>query len=104
MQHPARDLLTNVGGTVNVREAARAFNVGRLVFASTGGAIYGHDLVRLLGEIHGDGTAKPNFKPARPGEVERSCLDASRARDVLGWQASTSIKKGLRRTYAAALH
>jgi UDP-glucose 4-epimerase len=38
---PALDALTNVGGTINVLEAARAANVRRFVFASTGGAIYG---------------------------------------------------------------
>src|SRR5581483_5725539 len=30
--------------------------------------------------------AEPEFVPARPGEVSRSCLDVSRARQELGWQ------------------
>jgi UDP-glucose 4-epimerase len=38
---PAFDVRVNVGGTINVLEAARQAGVGRIVFASTGGAIYG---------------------------------------------------------------
>jgi UDP-glucose 4-epimerase len=38
---PAWDASINVGGTANVLEAARAAGSKRLVFSSTGGAIYG---------------------------------------------------------------
>jgi len=38
---PAFDASINVGGTANVLEAARGAGVGRIVFSSTGGAIYG---------------------------------------------------------------
>jgi UDP-glucose 4-epimerase len=38
---PAFDASINVGGTANVLEAARAAGVRRVVFTSTGGAIYG---------------------------------------------------------------
>jgi UDP-glucose 4-epimerase len=38
---PAYDALTNVGGTINLLEAARKAGVKRFVFSSTGGAIYG---------------------------------------------------------------
>jgi len=61
------------------------------------------DLVRLLGEIRGEDTPEPRFERARLGEVTRSCLDSERARQVLDWEASTSIQEGLRHTYAAAL-
>ena len=37
----AFDASVNVGGTANVLDAARAAEVGRVVFSSTGGAIYG---------------------------------------------------------------
>jgi UDP-glucose 4-epimerase len=61
------------------------------------------DIVRLLGEIHGDGAPEPRFAPPRLGELDRSCLDATRARGVLGWEATTDIAAGLRRTYESAL-
>jgi UDP-glucose 4-epimerase len=38
---PAFDASINVGGTANVLEAARSAEVRRVVFSSTGGAIYG---------------------------------------------------------------
>jgi UDP-glucose 4-epimerase len=38
---PFFDAAVNVGGTANVLEAARAAECGRVVFVSTGGAIYG---------------------------------------------------------------
>jgi UDP-glucose 4-epimerase len=41
IEDPAFDAAVNVGGTANVLEAARAGDAGRVVFVSTGGAIYG---------------------------------------------------------------
>ncbi len=41
LEDPAFDAAVNVGGTANVLDAARAGDSGRVVFVSTGGAIYG---------------------------------------------------------------
>jgi UDP-glucose 4-epimerase len=41
LEDPAFDAAINVGGTANVMEAARGAGTGRVVFVSTGGAIYG---------------------------------------------------------------
>jgi UDP-glucose 4-epimerase len=41
VEDPYFDAAVNVGGTANVLEAARANGVGRVVFVSTGGALYG---------------------------------------------------------------
>ena len=221
LSDPAFDARTNVEGTINVLEAARAAGVGRLVFSSTGGAIYGEtdvlptpetvpalpmaaygqsklcgelylglyrrlyglstislrfgnvygprqdphgeagviaifcgrlrdggrltifgdgkqtrdyvyvgdlvdaliragdaadggsvnvgteeetsvlEIVRVLSELHGPGAPEPELAPARLGEIERSCLDATLARTLLGWQARTPIAEGLRLTYDA---
>ena len=53
------------------------------------------DLVGILG-----GT-DPVHAPARTGELQRSCLDASRARQVLGWSPTVSVEDGLPITHAA---
>ncbi len=45
-----------------------------------------------LGPVHGTG---------KPGEQRRSALDASRARELLGWQPGVSIEEGLARTVVA---
>ncbi len=44
IEDPAWDASINVGGTINVLEAARSTGVGRVVNTSTGGAIYGEDV------------------------------------------------------------
>ncbi len=49
---PAFDSAVNVGGTVNVLSAAHAHDVGRVVFASTGGAIYGDAITIPATEDH----------------------------------------------------
>jgi UDP-glucose 4-epimerase len=41
LEDPAFDAAINVGGTANVLEAASSAKAGRVVFVSTGGAIYG---------------------------------------------------------------
>jgi UDP-glucose 4-epimerase len=56
-------------------------------------------IVQRLAELHGPGAPEPEFAPARLGEIDRSCLNAARAREVLGWQAQTPIAEGLRLTY-----
>lgn len=40
----------------------------------------------------------PEFRPERPGEVLRSCLDVTRARDGLGLTDPTDLTEGLRAT------
>jgi UDP-glucose 4-epimerase len=45
---PYFDTSINVGGTANVLEAARAAECGRVVFVSTGGAIYGEGEGQLI--------------------------------------------------------
>ena len=59
------------------------------------------ELLEVLSEHHGPDAPEPHFEPRRTGEIERSCLDATRARELLGWKASTPIAEGLRRTYDA---
>ena len=49
---PAFDAAVNVGGTINVLEAARRAGVARVVNSSTGGAIYGDADAIPTGEDH----------------------------------------------------
>jgi UDP-glucose 4-epimerase len=55
-------------------------------------------LFEILRELAGADT-EPELAPARLGELERSCLDATRARELLGWQARTPVEEGLRLTW-----
>jgi UDP-glucose 4-epimerase len=49
---PAFDALVNVGGTINVLEAARRAEVRRVVNTSTGGAVYGEGKIIPAPEDH----------------------------------------------------
>lgn len=42
-------------------------------------------------------TPNPVFVESRPGDVHRSCADATAARDVLGWTPTVSMEDGLAR-------
>jgi UDP-glucose 4-epimerase len=46
---------------------------------------------------------EPELAPLRPGELQRSCMDPSRARVELGWQAEVSLAQGLEETYDALI-
>ena len=43
-------------------------------------------------------TAAPAHGPERPGDIERSVLDAGRAADLLGWRAKVAVSVGLEAT------
>ena len=45
-----------------------------------------------------DGPDEPEFHPARLGELRRSCLDISRAKQVLGWAPEVDLTDGVART------
>ncbi|MGH2852817.1 MAG: GDP-mannose 4,6-dehydratase, partial [Solirubrobacteraceae bacterium] len=44
---------------------------------------------------------EPELAALRPGELQHSCLDVTRAERELGWRAEVPIAEGLGRTYAA---
>jgi UDP-glucose 4-epimerase len=70
-----------------VADATGVLNVGTRTETSV------LDLVRALGLL-------AEFRPARPGEVGRSCLDASAAARVLGWRPRVALETGLSETLA----
>jgi UDP-glucose 4-epimerase len=55
------------------------------------------DIVEVLNEHAPDGF-QADHAPERPGEVLRSALDPSRAREELGWEAKVELDDGLKRT------
>jgi UDP-glucose 4-epimerase len=86
--------LTAAAGDVN-----GPFNVG------TGGESSVLDLVdvlrklgRELGMIGSSDPFDAEFAPARAGEVQRSSLDTTKSRDVLGFEARVGLEEGMRRT------
>ncbi|HEX2015191.1 MAG TPA: NAD-dependent epimerase/dehydratase family protein [Solirubrobacteraceae bacterium] len=76
-------------------EAGGEFNIG------TGQETSVLDLVEAMRGL-GAQDFEPEFEPARLGEVQRSCLDVSRAREQLGWRAEVGLGEGLGLTLEAA--
>lgn len=72
-------------------DAFGAFNVGTGIQTSV------LDLIAALAP-QADGPFEPEMAPERPGEVRHIALDATRAREELGWEAETSLSDGLART------
>lgn len=54
----------------------------------------------ILAEASG-AHVEPEPAPLREGELKRSCMDPSRARRELGWEAQLPLEQGLRETYEA---
>jgi UDP-glucose 4-epimerase len=54
-------------------------------------------LFRHMNELTGAGAAEVHAD-AKPGEQQRSVLDASRIAERLGWRAEVSLEEGLART------
>ncbi len=71
---------------------ARAFNIGTSIETSV------NTLATTLQSVSGT-TAALDFAPARSGELARSALQTSKARDVLGWTPTVSLAEGLTNTY-----
>ena len=55
------------------------------------------DLIEALSP-HAEGSFMPTFADARAGEIERSCLDVTRARKELGWSSRVDLAEGLGHT------
>jgi UDP-glucose 4-epimerase len=71
--------------------ALGAYNVG------TGRETDVNALYAMLRDACGS-AAEAAHGPAKPGEQRRSCLDAGRAKRLLGWEPAVSLEEGLGRT------
>ena len=56
------------------------------------------ELLELCQRVAGT-SLEPEFAPPRPGELQKSVLDASRAVDELAWRPERSLEDGLRETW-----
>jgi UDP-glucose 4-epimerase len=56
------------------------------------------DIVEGLKALSGNADFEPIFEEGRLGEMDRSCLDVTRAREELGWIAEVELHDGLKRT------
>ena len=89
------DVVAGLLALLDHPEARGEYNIG------TGRESSVLDLVEALA-AHAEGDFSPEFADARPGEIERSCLDVTRAREALGWSAQVELAEGLEHTLAWA--
>jgi UDP-glucose 4-epimerase len=90
-----------VGDVVDAVLSAFAGNWKGMYNIGTGVATSVNELIAALAEILGPPPGITNA-PERPGEVQRSCVDASRAKRDGLWQTRTALVEGLRRTASSA--
>ncbi len=76
---------------------------GEMLNLGTGVGTSVNDIVRELQGILGSREGAL-YETARPGEVQRIYLDASRAKRVLGWEPRVTFTEGLRRTVEWSRH
>ena len=70
---------------------------GQLLNIGTGVETSVNDLYRMMAAM-GGGPDDPVRGSARPGELDRSALDPTRAASELGWRPVTSLDDGLQAT------
>jgi UDP-glucose 4-epimerase len=86
-----------VGDVVEANVLALERGSGEMVNLGTGVGTSVNDIVRELKPLTGF-RGEPIHEAARPGEVQRIYLDASRAKSVLGWTPRTPFREGLAKT------
>ena len=87
-----------VGDIVDAALAAAASDYVGAVNIGTGVEASVLELIEVLRELGDNGSFEAEFAPPRAGEVQRIALDASLAREVLGWTAKTDLREGMRLT------
>ena len=86
-----------VGDVVEANALALSRGSGEMVNLGTGVGTSVNDIFHELKAILGF-AEEPIYEAPRPGEVQRIYLDATRAKQVLGWVPSTSFVEGLKKT------
>ncbi len=82
-----------------VEACVRAAEKGGDVYVNvgTGRETSMNELYALIAKSVGH-DARPEYGPGKPGDVPRSCLDATMARRVIGWEPYVSLEEGIATT------
>lgn len=85
-----------------VRALMAASGTAGVFNVATGTAVPVESILEMLQKAAGTSLV-PELAPLREGELERSCLDPSRAEHDLGWRAEIRLDEGLASTYRAVV-
>jgi UDP-glucose 4-epimerase len=94
---PTRDYI-HVGDVARAMRAA--LGKGGTYNVSTSTETNVEDVYRAL-TVAADKDLEPELTALRTGELERSCMDNSKARNELGWAPQVGLDQGLKETYLA---
>jgi UDP-glucose 4-epimerase len=86
-----------VGDVADAISRGVASDVGGVVNVGTGAETTVNELYQRLASLTRVGR-EAEHAPAKPGEQRRSVLDPTRAKALLGWNASTTLDEGLTQT------
>ena len=90
----------HVEDVVAANLAAVEFDVTGALNIGTGRETTVLELVEVLAP-HAHASFEPDHRTERPGEVRRIALDASRAREELGWEPRVGLAEGIEQTLAS---
>lgn len=89
----AGDVASGIECALHTEHTGRAYNL------STQTELSVNELVRVLGRVAGK-ILTPAYAAPRAGDIYRSALANTAARENLGWSPKMDLEEGLRRTYA----
>ena len=82
----------------NMRAAETTTGIGQVINFARGERITLNQLLDILKRITGHTEVEADYREPRAGDVRHSLADITRAREMLGYEAQTSLEDGLRRT------
>jgi UDP-glucose 4-epimerase len=86
-----------VSDVVNANLQGLEMSDNEVVNIGTGKPTTTGKLYRQIASLMGS-NIKPKLMGARQGDIHRSCLDISKAREVLNWYPKTSLQEGIEKT------
>jgi len=87
-----------VDDVVQANLAALERGTGEIFNIGTGVASTDHEVFCLVRGLLKKKDVEPRYAPKRPGEIDKICLDISKARTLLGWNPEVGLREGARRT------
>ena len=86
-----------VQDVANANLLAADRGTGELINIGTGGTTTTGALYQAISSLF-ENPPQPKRGEARPGDLHRSCLEISKANEILGWKPSVDLDEGLSRT------
>jgi len=94
---PSREFLYVEDAAEAIVLAARSYDGSEPMNLGTGREVTMRNLAGIVAKVTGFGGSF-FWNSSKPDGQPRRCLDTSRARDVLGWEAKTTLEDGIRKT------